>query len=166
MYLASGRIIDSVYSYNGKTIEVGETRFFMISSDDKQWKRIKPKAVYPEESGSYSKENVVEKQVLFYSNIKTLNSNEHSGLFLRYDTGYGFAAKVNAVPLTTVEFTKAAAEYVIVFAGEQNAITPYAVLGINDNENLFVDEKGNFKTSNIPAFVRRSANWESPHLQM
>jgi SapC len=97
----------------------------------------------------------LEKQVLFYSNIIPLNSNEHTGLFVRYDTGYNFAANVNAVPLTTVEFTKAAAEYVIVFAGEEDSMTPYAVLGVNNNENVFLDEKGNFKTSYIPAFIRR-----------
>jgi hypothetical protein len=97
----------------------------------------------------------MEKQILFYSNIKPLSSVDHSGLFLRDDTGYAFAGKVNAVPLTTVEFTKAAAEYVIVFAGQKNEMTPYAVLGIRDNQNSYVDDNGKFNASYIPAFIRR-----------
>jgi hypothetical protein len=31
--------------------------------------------------------------------------------------GYGFSAEVNSVPLMTVEFPQAAAEYPVVFAG-------------------------------------------------
>lgn len=97
----------------------------------------------------------MEKQVLFYSNIKPLSSVEHSGLFYRDDTGYAYAGKVNAVPLTTAEFSKAAGEYVIVFAGENNSLTPYVVLGIRDKENVYVDENGNYNSSYIPAFIRR-----------
>lgn len=97
----------------------------------------------------------MEKQILFYSNVKPLNSVEHADLFLRDDAGFAFASKVNAVPLTTVEFAKAAAEYAIVFAGEENALAPYAVLGMRDSKNSFVDDNGTFKASYIPAFVRR-----------
>ncbi len=97
----------------------------------------------------------MEKQILFYSDIKPLSSVEHSGLYLRDDTGFAFAGNVNAVPLTTVEFAKAAGEYVIVFAGENEAMTPYAVLGIRDGENVFVDAEGKFNASYIPAFIRR-----------
>lgn len=97
----------------------------------------------------------MEKQILFYSDIKPLSSVEHSSLYLRDDTGYAFASNVNAVPLTTVEFTKAAAEYVIVFAGQNDAMAPYAVLGIRDGENSYIDSNGNFNASYIPAFIRR-----------
>lgn len=97
----------------------------------------------------------MEKQILLYSNVKPLNSTEHSGLFLRDDTGFSFAGKVNAVPLTTVEFIKAAAEYVIIFAGEKDTLLPYAVLGIRDGENSFVDSNGEFNAKYIPAFIRR-----------
>ncbi|NLG19156.1 MAG: SapC family protein [Fibrobacter sp.] len=95
------------------------------------------------------------KKVLFYSDIKPLSSVDHSDLFLRDDAGYAFARKVNAVPLTTIEFTKAAAEYAIVFAGEKESMAPYAVLSIYEGDNHFVDEDGKFKASYIPAFIRR-----------
>lgn len=97
----------------------------------------------------------MEKQILFYSNIKPLSSVEHANLFHRDDTGFAFAGKVNSVPLTTVEFAKAAGEYVIVFAGENDSLAPYAILGIRDKENVYVDENGKFNASYIPAFIRR-----------
>lgn len=97
----------------------------------------------------------MEKQILFYSNVKPLNSEQHSGLFLRDDTGFAFAGEVNAVPLTTVEFAKAAAEYAIVFAGEKDALTPYAVLSMTNGKNSYIDETGVFNAAYIPAFVRR-----------
>jgi hypothetical protein len=97
----------------------------------------------------------MEKQVLFYNDVKPLSSEQYKDLFLRDDAGFSFAEKVNAVPLTSVEFSKAAAEYVIVFAGEEDSLAPYAVLGIRDGENSFITENGEFKASYIPAFIRR-----------
>ena len=97
----------------------------------------------------------MEKQVLFYSDVEPLSSVKHKDLYLRDDSGFAFARDVNAVPLTTVEFSKAAAEYAIVFAGEKDALTPYAVLGLRDGENTFIDDKEVFNASYIPAFIRR-----------
>ena len=97
----------------------------------------------------------MEKQVLFYSDVQALSFANHSALYLRDDAGFAFAAGANAVPLTTVEFTKAAGEYAIVFAGEEDSLAPYAILGIRDGENAFVDSGGKFNASYIPAFIRR-----------
>jgi hypothetical protein len=59
------------------------------------------------------------------------------------------------VALTTVEFAKACHEYPIVFVQEAETITPVAVLGLKNKQNLFVDEKGQWNADYIPAYVRR-----------
>lgn len=54
-----------------------------------------------------------------------------------------------------VEFGKAAGEYALVFAGEQDRIMPAAILGVQNDTNLYVDEDGKWGAAYVPAFVRR-----------
>ncbi|MDN3720457.1 SapC family protein [Roseibium salinum] len=55
---------------------------------------------------------------------------------------YEFAKEVNSVPLTAIEFAQAAAEYPIVFAGNEDAVMPVVVLGAQQTEKpFFVGEK-------------------------
>ncbi|MFB9174936.1 SapC family protein [Roseibium salinum] len=68
---------------------------------------------------------------------------------------YEFAKEVNSVPLTAIEFAQAAAEYPIVFAGNEDAVMPVVVLGAQQTENLFVGENGEWLGKYVPAFVRR-----------
>jgi len=62
---------------------------------------------------------------------------------------------VNSIPLTAVEFPHAAEEFPIVFAGEGENIMPVAIMGIRDDENLFVTEQGEMDAKYTPAFLRR-----------
>jgi hypothetical protein len=59
------------------------------------------------------------------------------------------------VILAGVEFTEAAKEYPIVFAKAGDNVVPVALLGLRNEENLFVDDKGKWDARYIPAFVRR-----------
>ena len=68
---------------------------------------------------------------------------------------YGFAKDVNSVPLLASEFDLSSTEYAIVFSGEGKDVMPAALLGIRDQENLYVDESGAWNAKYIPAFVRR-----------
>ncbi len=54
-----------------------------------------------------------------------------------------------------VEFAKAAGEYAVIFAGDDKRVMPAAVLGIQNDSNLYVDEEGRWTSRYIPAFVRR-----------
>jgi hypothetical protein len=94
------------------------------------------------------------KQVLFYEEAVPVSWQRHGNLSVKAGADYGFARKVNAVPVTTVEFPRAAAEYAIVFAGSEETVVPVVVLGIQD-QNTFVDEEGRWKARYVPAFVRR-----------
>ncbi len=62
---------------------------------------------------------------------------------------------MNSVPLLASEFDLASAEYAIVFSGEGNDVMPAVLLGIRDQENLYVDDRGTWNAKYIPAFVRR-----------
>ena len=93
-------------------------------------------------------------QMLFYDKVVPVSSQRHRDLSIeRVD--FGFAAKVNSVPLTAVELPLAAREYTIVFAGTEEAVAPVVVLGVADSQNLYLDENKAWKADYIPAFVRR-----------
>lgn len=93
-------------------------------------------------------------QMLFYENVVPVSSQRHRDLSIeRVD--FGFAAKVNSVPLTAIEMPLAAREYTIVFAGTDEAVTPVVVLGVADAQNLYLDDNKAWKADYLPAFVRR-----------
>lgn len=93
--------------------------------------------------------------VMFYKNPEPLSPEKHGKMGLkRTDTPFAFAAKTNLVPLTVAEFGLSAISYPIIFVGEDRS--PAAVLGLRDDENLFVEKDGTYDpNSYIPAFIRR-----------
>lgn len=95
------------------------------------------------------------KQLLIYERAVQVNPRQHKDVSIKSGADFGFAKDVNSVPLMAVEFDLACTEYAIVFAGEGEGIMPAALLGVRDNENLYVDENGAWNAKYIPAFVRR-----------
>ena len=93
------------------------------------------------------------KQLLFYETAVPVSVARHRDLSVDR-VKYEFAASVNSVPLTAVEIPRAAREYTIVFAGEDE-VTPIAVVGVEGNENVYVSEDGTWNADYVPAFVRR-----------
>ncbi len=95
-------------------------------------------------------------QMLFYKNARPVTVKAHGDLSVRGTDGYGFASKVNSVPLTAIEFAAAAGHYPIVFAGTEEKVMPTVILGVKDHENFFVGEDGSWRAQTyVPAFVRR-----------
>jgi hypothetical protein len=96
-------------------------------------------------------------EVLFYERPVPLNRNQHKDLRLKGVQNLKFAAGVHSVPLTGVEFAPAARDLPILFAGSGvEDAGPMALLGLRQNENLFVDGEGQWAPNTyIPAFVRR-----------
>ena len=94
-------------------------------------------------------------QLLFYQNAVPVSAERHKDLAVKAGLSYAFAAKVNSVPLTAIEFAQAAAEYPIVFAGNEDAVMPAVILGAAQTENLFINQEGSWTGKYIPAFVRR-----------
>jgi len=92
---------------------------------------------------------------IFYTKPVALSSQSHADLRLQMRDSYRFAAGTNSVALTAVEFAQACREYPIVFVQDKDMVSPVAVLGLKDRQNLFVDEKGQWNADYVPAYVRR-----------
>jgi hypothetical protein len=93
-------------------------------------------------------------QLLIYERAVPVSQQRHRDWYIKTGTDYGFAGKVNSVPLVAAEVTIAAQIYPIVFAGDRDVV-PVTLLGVRDGENLFVGKDGAWDAKYIPAFVRR-----------
>lgn len=92
---------------------------------------------------------------LFYTKPEALDPTRHAGLGLKSDIGYGFSSGINALPLNMVEMAQACHVYPIAFSPDERA-TPVAIVGLRNDENLFVNDKGEWLEGvYIPAYARR-----------
>lgn len=92
---------------------------------------------------------------LFYNNPTPLQTDKHLHLSLRKNFGFFFAKGVNAVPINLVEMPQVCHFYPIAFSPDGNG-SPVAILGLRDNENLYLTEDGGWlEDTYIPAYVRR-----------
>jgi len=94
-------------------------------------------------------------QLLIYERAEPINKKKHTDWSVKAGNNYDFAKSINSVPLTAVEFPSAAAEYSIIFAGNEEAVMPAVILGVRDQENLYVSDDGKWNCKYIPAFLRR-----------
>lgn len=95
------------------------------------------------------------KQLLIYEKAAPVTTQKHGDWSIKSGAGYSFAGEVNSVPLTTVEFANSASEYTIVFTGEGDQVMPAVILGMRDQENLYLQEDGLWDARYVPAFLRR-----------
>ncbi|MBF0109704.1 MAG: SapC family protein [Magnetococcales bacterium] len=95
-------------------------------------------------------------QLLFYERPVPLNKDRHRTLAIRpADNLYGFSRVTNSVMLAGVEFVHAAKEYCIVFTRAGDLVIPVALLGLRNDENLYVDGENRWDAHYVPAFIRR-----------
>ena len=82
-----------------------------------------------------------------------LNSKEHG--FYRYTPAKDlyFAKNINLIPVTVSEVKKLCCEYPIVIVMEEE--TPRLVLLSGLKENMAIDEKGVWKGTYVPSFLKR-----------
>ncbi len=93
---------------------------------------------------------------LFYKKLVPLNRDLHRNLYIKAEAGFSFARETNSVFVAAVEFPQAILEYPVVFAGTAAGdVLPLALLGIRNNQNLYIGENGAWKARYIPAYVRR-----------
>ena len=92
---------------------------------------------------------------LFYKNPVPLDAKVHAGLALKKNFGLDFTKGVNAVPVNLIEFPQICHYYPIAFSPDGSG-TPVAIMGLRDNENLFLNVKGEWEEDTyIPAYIRR-----------
>lgn len=94
-------------------------------------------------------------QLLIYGQVEALNKKRHLDWSIKAGNNYNFAKQVNSVPLMAVEFPNASEDYSIVFAGDGDEVLPVVVMGVREDENLYIDEAGSWKSNYVPAFIRR-----------
>jgi len=92
---------------------------------------------------------------LFYKNPVLLDGEKHQKMSLKKDVGLGFTSGTNAVPVNLIELPQVAHSYPIAFSND-GAATPVAIMGVRNDENLFVNNKGEWqKDAYIPSYIRR-----------
>lgn len=94
---------------------------------------------------------------LFYSTPVPLNSEAHGGFTISPSpNGYLFAASAQTVLLATAEFYDAGRTYPIVFSESfDQTLFPVALMGLEEGENLFVGQVGEWLGGYTPAYIRR-----------
>lgn len=93
---------------------------------------------------------------LFYKTPQVLRFEDHKNLALDRKPDFSFAAGANAIPLAPSEFLPAVRHYPIVFVKGGGKVSAVAVTGLKQNQNLFVDDAGEWRANTyIPAYVRR-----------
>lgn len=94
-------------------------------------------------------------QLMFYEKVAPVSPQRHGNWSIEAGADYDFARKVNSVPLAAIEIPHAAREYTVVFAQAGPDVVPVVILGVKNDENLYVTEDGKWHAKYIPAFVRR-----------
>lgn len=95
------------------------------------------------------------RQMMIYESAVPVSHSRHEKWSVDAGTDFGFSRQINSVPLTAVEFPAAASEYVIIFAGTGDVVMPAVLLGVREEENLYLAEGGGWKARYVPAFLRR-----------
>jgi hypothetical protein len=91
----------------------------------------------------------------FYTAPIPLEAQRHHALGLKRHFSLSFTAKTNAVPINMIEMPQISQFYPIGFGLDGNA-SPVAILGLRDNENLFVNRNGEWAIDTyIPSYIRR-----------
>lgn len=94
-------------------------------------------------------------QLLIYKNAVPVSKERHGDWSIEVKPDFSYANKLNLLPLLATEFIAASREYPIVFSQNENSIQPVALLGMKNEQNVYIDDKGNWTAKYIPAFLRR-----------
>jgi hypothetical protein len=91
-----------------------------------------------------------------YRNPIFLNSVQHKSVHIAPVDNYLFGRKLNSVLIVGQEFLEAAKHFPVVFAKSGDDISSLAILGLRNNQNLFVNKEGEWRDDTyVPAFFRR-----------
>src|SRR5260221_14321188 len=93
-------------------------------------------------------------QHLIYETAVPVSKARHAQWSVEIGTDYAFSRRVNSVPLMAVEFPGAAAEYAIVFAGNEEAVMPAGILGMREQGNLYLGPRRGWQGKDNTAFPR------------
>ena len=90
-----------------------------------------------------------------YERPVALDRNVHKEMRLNSDRNFFFASTCQTAILAAAELNLAIKEFPVVFIKENDRYLPTAILGLQQNQNLFVDESGLWTARYTPAYIRR-----------
>ncbi|MDD4650321.1 MAG: SapC family protein [Desulfoplanes sp.] len=92
-----------------------------------------------------------------FKSIVPISKESHGTKKIKPISSYAFAANTHLASIMVHEFYRAASMYPIVFLEdkEHDDFRPVILLGLEPNENLFIDANGKWTVSYIPAIIRR-----------
>jgi len=91
---------------------------------------------------------------LFFRRVVGVNPEFHGALRLDRSVGYAYAARAQSVPIGLGELEAVSQHYPVLFASGPTP-TAVALLGLRENENLFVLPDGSWRPeAYVPAYVR------------
>lgn len=94
--------------------------------------------------------------MLFYNKIDLLDASKYGKMKIERSSDYSFASQAKSIPVTGIEFVEASKEYILVFIkNDEGEYTPMIVLGLDDEQNLYVSEEGKWNAKYIPGYFRR-----------
>ena len=88
-----------------------------------------------------------------FTKLEPLENSKHQELRLSKTQKFGFATKTNAVQLSFSEIQQASQFYPIIFPSDGSCI-PTAIMGITENQNVYVDPQGQWKVPYVPFAIR------------
>ncbi|OGQ96326.1 MAG: hypothetical protein A2521_10865 [Deltaproteobacteria bacterium RIFOXYD12_FULL_57_12] len=95
----------------------------------------------------------------FYKKLTMLNKKLHADWYVEPSDDLSFAAQSNSIFLLAAEFASAAREYPIIFVKSRDSVLSVVLVGLRENENLFMRKTENGKATwdaaYVPAYVRR-----------
>lgn len=92
--------------------------------------------------------------LFLYEQLELMSAEQHGALGLTpADKPYAFASGVRAIPLTLAEFGSAQRNFPIVFTNLEDPF-PVAVVGLLEDENLFINDGVWDEASYVPAYLR------------
>jgi hypothetical protein len=92
-----------------------------------------------------------------FKNITPISLEKHKDIKVKQIDNFNFARNVNMASIMVHEFSRAASIYPIVFVEDKanDVFKPVVLFGFDEGENLFVDSENKWKSSYIPAIIRR-----------
>ena len=96
--------------------------------------------------------------------LVAFDASKHAGLGLSPQHLCDFTIRHNVVLINLAEFFYASQNYPVVFLKHENdAIQAAAVTGLRQGENLFADDRGNWREhAYVPAYIRRFPFYTAP----
>ena len=106
-------------------------------------------------SEAHQKSTSLAGKMFLYQTPELLTPDAHGGMgFKPAQRPFDFVKGVRAIPLTMIEFGTAQRSYPIIFSNLESPM-PLAIVGLLDDVNLFVDEKGQWDPfCYIPTYLR------------